>query len=523
MLRTRLLPYIAIASAVSAAAIPQTVSAHGYMDYPPARQEICDSDGGFWDSADGSTIPNTACRAAFWESSWIPFIQKHEFAKLVSDYTNQAAVEEGIPSGALCSGGDPDKAGIDLPSSEWQTTPIDPAANGKLTLLYHADTPHNPSFWKIYLSNANYNPASSPLAWSDIDLIAEFDDLPVVVINERKYYQMQVTLPTDRTGNAVLFSRWQRVDAAGEGFYNCSDISFGGDVVAPTWNSIGSAIKSTTDASAGDTVWFRVFDGSGAETVFEKLPIDATNDAETVWGAQLANAVNNTSSSARLGKLAEDGTVAWDSNDLYGNLVFVKNTNHSFQLEVKKAAVNAAPVLSAPTSVSVDSGQDVQFSVSATDADNDPIDFSISEGSFSIKGNTATVTYSAPDTLQDLIQQVQITATDGQATVSTVVDIAVKGTGPVGETDWRADNVYLAGDSVNHLGTQYTAQWWTKGDEPGTSSVWQAQAGGSVQTWNDGVAYSAGDIVMFENASYEAKWWTKGDLPSNGGPWKRVK
>lgn len=231
MLRTRLLPCIAIASAVSAAAIPQTVSAHGYMDYPPARQEICDSDGGFWDSADGSTIPNTACRAVFWESSWIPFIQKHEFAKLVSDYTNQAAVEEAIPSGALCSGGDPDKAGIDLPLSEWQTTPIDPAANGELTLLYHADTPHNPSFWKIYLSNANYNPASSPLAWSDIDLIAEFDDLPVVVINERKYYQMQVTLPTDRTGNAVLFSRWQRVDAAGEGFYNCSDISFGGDVV----------------------------------------------------------------------------------------------------------------------------------------------------------------------------------------------------------------------------------------------------------------------------------------------------
>ncbi len=190
---------------------------------------------------------------------------------------------------------------------------------------------------------------------------------------------------------------------------------------------------------------------------------------------------------------------------------------------MKKAAVNAAPVLSAPTSISVDSGQDVQFSVSATDADNDPIDFSISEGSFSIQGNTATVTYSAPDTLQDLIQQVQITATDGQATVSTVVDIAVKGTGPVGETDWRADNVYLAGDSINHLGTQYTAHWWTKGDEPGTSPVWQVQAGGSDQAWNDGVAYSAGDIVMFENASYEAKWWTKGDLPSNGGPWKRVK
>ncbi|MDD1792504.1 lytic polysaccharide monooxygenase [Enterovibrio sp. ZSDZ42] len=522
MSRTRHLPYVAVLTAISSAMVSQFAAAHGYMDYPPARQEVCDRDGGYWDSTSGSTIPNAACRAAFKESGWYPFVQKPEFAKLVSNFNSQAAVEAAIPDGTLCAAADPKKAGIDIPSSEWQTTPIDPAANGKLTLLYRASTPHNPSMWKIYLSNAGYNSATDALAWSDLDLIAEFDNVPAVVINEKKYYQMQVTLPTDRTGNAVLYSRWQRDDPAGEGFYNCSDLSFGGDVIAPTWSSIGGFVKSTTDATQGDTVWFRVFDGNGSEAVFEKLAIDAKNDVESVWAKQIADTVNASSSSAKIGKIDQNGVVAWDNTDLYGNLVFVKNKDASFQLEVKKLVSNTPPVISSPSAVNVDSGQSVSISISATDAENDAITFTASAGTLTANGNTATVSYIAPSTTSNLVEKIIVSATDGNAASQVTITVNVKGSGPIGQSDWDSSKVYVAGDTVLHLGTNYTAQWWNKGEEPGTSAVWAAESGAN-QGWSKSLAYSGGDTVEYKGKSYKAKWWTKGDLPTNGGPWGEVK
>ena len=110
---------IAAASVAGASYHPSTL-AHGYMDFPPARQTICANDGGYWGAPDGSQIPNAACRAAFLESGWYPFVQQPEFARLVSDYRNQSAVESAIPDGSLCAAADGKKSGVDLPSPAWQ-------------------------------------------------------------------------------------------------------------------------------------------------------------------------------------------------------------------------------------------------------------------------------------------------------------------------------------------------------------------------------------------------------------------
>ncbi|MGL5419380.1 MAG: lytic polysaccharide monooxygenase, partial [Plesiomonas shigelloides] len=80
-------------SLVTLLAVPQFAAAHGYVEYPAARQEICDKDGGYWDSQDGSTIPNLACRQAYQQSSWYPFVQKPEFSRLVSNYRDLTAVK----------------------------------------------------------------------------------------------------------------------------------------------------------------------------------------------------------------------------------------------------------------------------------------------------------------------------------------------------------------------------------------------------------------------------------------------
>ncbi len=37
---------------------------------------------------------------------------------------------------------------------------------------------------------------------------------------------------------------------------------------------------------------------------------------------------------------------------------------------------------------------------------------------------------------------------------------------------WDSGVVYTQGDVVTHDGQEWTAQWWTKGEEPGTTGEW---------------------------------------------------
>src|SRR5699024_7526597 len=39
---------------------------------------------------------------------------------------------------------------------------------------------------------------------------------------------------------------------------------------------------------------------------------------------------------------------------------------------------------------------------------------------------------------------------------------------------WSAETAYNDGDVVSHEGAEYSAQWWTQGEEPGTTVEWGA-------------------------------------------------
>ncbi|SKA13095.1 Carbohydrate binding domain-containing protein [Chitinophaga eiseniae] len=39
--------------------------------------------------------------------------------------------------------------------------------------------------------------------------------------------------------------------------------------------------------------------------------------------------------------------------------------------------------------------------------------------------------------------------------------------------EWNASTVYAAGDIVVYKGRMYKAKWWTQGETPGSSTVWQ--------------------------------------------------
>ncbi|MCW8327438.1 lytic polysaccharide monooxygenase [Photobacterium sp. SDRW27] len=326
------------ASSVLAALVPIQASAHGWADFPKARQVICQEGGGHWGASDGSQIPNEACRASFLESGTYPVVQVNEFATLVKDYTNMDAVKAAVQDGLICSGGDKNKSGMSVASQHWQRT--DMQSGSTFTLKYRATAPHNPSHWQIYLTKPGYNAAHTRLGWDDLELIQEFGNIEKINVDGSNYYYMDVTLPSGRSGEATLVTRWQRDDPAGEGFYNCSDIKFDGDTLPPEWSALGPYVKPGVSAEAGDTVWFRIFSPQGNEVVFEKLPITAANQDINAWSYELAQLVNQKHSAiSQVGIQEASGEVVYSQGDLYANQVFVTNANYSYAVDIRDGDV----------------------------------------------------------------------------------------------------------------------------------------------------------------------------------------
>ncbi len=94
-----------------------------------------------------------------------------------------------------------------------------------------------------------------------------------------------------------------------------------------------------------------------------------------------------------------------------------KSVTKSVVVNVKGSGVveNTAPVLTAPATVAVESGQDVVISVAATDAEGDNLTYSSSIGQVVATASGADITVTAPITTEDVTLTVVVTVTDGQA------------------------------------------------------------------------------------------------------------
>ncbi len=542
-------------------------SAHGYMAYPPARQQFCAQDGGYWDSTDGSTIPNLACRAGYLKSGWYPFVQKPEFAKLVSQHRDQAAVEQAIPNGLLCSGGDPKKAGMDLPHAHWQTTAIDPAAAGKLQVKFHATTPHDPSYWYFYLSKPSFDPATQNLTWADLEPLNQqaLANVPITDINGQKFYVMDLQLPTNRSGNAILYTRWQRIDPAGEGFYNCSDLNFGQDQSPITWHDAGTFWPSTLDGVANEEAQFRLFDAKGQELIFETLALTADNELEQQWVAQLAQRVNQQyAQQVQIGIEQSDGSVQFDPQQLASNRVFVIDTAYTQRLETRSP--NQVPRLTVPKSLTVNSGDLVQFDVQAIDPDGDLIQFTTSHGQVSAASNQAQISWTAPNTASDRTISIEISASDGKTSISQFIPVLIKAANVPNLPPKISGPTQAQGQSGTTLSLPFQGQDPEGQPLSWTASLGQIQTNGqnvtwqwtlpkvpapkaqpisitlsdgfhtaehvlTVQiqptqtpgdTWKAGKTYVKGNQVTYQGVTYEAKWWNRGQTPGQAQVWKAL-
>ncbi|KAF9160216.1 Chitinase 1 [Actinomortierella ambigua] len=99
---------------------------------------------------------------------------------------------------------------------------------------------------------------------------------------------------------------------------------------------------------------------------------------------------------------------------------------------------------------------------------------------------------------------------------------------------WNAATSYGGGSVVSYNGRKYTAQWWTQGDVPSSGAPWTDNGpcsgptptttpGGcnGASAWSSATAYSTGAKVTYGGFEYTAQWWTQGDTPGTNPVWVR--
>ncbi|QUM81181.1 lytic polysaccharide monooxygenase [Moritella sp. 5] len=469
--------------------------AHGWSEYPVARQKICSDQGGIW----SGTPPNAACAQAKDISGPYPFVQKNEFSININDFNNIKAVKNAIPDGTLCYANDPQKKGMGAAHSGWNRTKVQA---GTFQYVFKATAQHNPSFWQFYLTKPNAD-LSKPLAWGDLELIQEEGNISAV----GGKYHTNVTIPTDRVGDAVLFVRWQRIDAAGEGFYNCSDITIVNNDVTPPpvdpdpdptspYLVQGSTFIpqniSLDSASVGDTVSYKVLNKNSVEHASFSLVI--TDENKNDWDRLLASNVNGWYESTNDGNVFigrwhdEMNHYMYFKNDLHSNYFNSKDSRASgeFSITTEDIGIDAVilpKVLKNLDGASVEHGDYVVLTHSESEGDATNVEWLQTSGlpvHMNIGSNNELIIKTAdlPNrreefTFKLLLSNSSVTDADVYSFVMEPSDITepTEPTEPDTNT-WSASQTYTAKDVVTYKGKSWTAQWWTSNEEPGTTGQW---------------------------------------------------
>ncbi|WP_344578351.1 lytic polysaccharide monooxygenase [Streptomyces lunalinharesii] len=184
-------------------------AAHGSMSDPVSRVSAC--------YAEGPESPQSAaCKAAV----QVGGAQALYDWNGVRDGAAGGKSKERIPDGKLCSAGNDEYKGLDLPRADWPSTPM---KAGKHTFHYKATAPHKGTF-ELYLTKDGYDP-TKPLKWSDLEA-QPFAKVTDPTLTDGSYV-FDGTVPA-RSGRHLVYSIWQRSDSP-EAFYTCSDVVFGKD------------------------------------------------------------------------------------------------------------------------------------------------------------------------------------------------------------------------------------------------------------------------------------------------------
>lgn len=195
--------------------------AHGTPMKPGSRTFLC------WQDAlttTGEIKPiNPACKAAQQVSGTTPFY--NWFSVLRSDGAGRT--RGFVPDSELCSGGNPNFTGFNLPRDDWPLTHLTSGAT--VDFSYNAWAAH-PGWFYVYITKDGFDPTKA-LTWDDME------DTPFLTVDHpplngtpgtvEANYSWTGQLPADKSGRHIVYMVWQRSDSA-ETFYSCSDVVFDG-------------------------------------------------------------------------------------------------------------------------------------------------------------------------------------------------------------------------------------------------------------------------------------------------------
>ena len=99
-------------------------------------------------------------------------------------------------------------------------------------------------------------------------------------------------------------------------------------------------------------------------------------------------------------------------------------------------------------------------------------------------------------------------------------------TDAAGNSLWTKTGVFDAGDVVLSNGIRWVAQWYSRGEVPGSSPYisWKVVVDNADPApWVASSVYLAGDRITYLGHTYQAQWYTANQLPTTqNGPWKLI-
>jgi predicted carbohydrate-binding protein with CBM5 and CBM33 domain len=224
--------------------------------FPGNRTFLCWQDGL---RENGQIIAfNPACGAAIASTGTTPLY--NWFAVLRSDAAGRTTGF--IPDGELCSGGRGgpyDFTAYNAVRTDWPRTHL---TSGNTYQIRHSNWAAHPGRFRVSITPQGWN-ANSALRWQDLTQIQEVTDPPATgPPGTLNYYWWNLTMPSGRSGNAILYIQWIRSDSA-ENFFSCSDIVFDGgngqvtgvgpNQSQPPPTSVSQPPPSTTTTNPGTT------------------------------------------------------------------------------------------------------------------------------------------------------------------------------------------------------------------------------------------------------------------------------
>lgn len=513
---------------------------HGALVDPPARQVLCYQQGAL------SGICKEASEKSYDRGQSIYTWQ--ELTGFVGGTHSAEEAKKTIPDHLICSGTSKG-AGFNLASASWKTTQLKPDASGKVTMRYGYTQPHAPSWIEFYITKKDVDPTTKVIGWNDVELLATVvSSEETVAISGMtppytSYDEYQIEIPADRTGRAVIFSRWQRQDANNEGFYGCSDVIISErgsdflpapghehhhDTTTPADWFEYSKFAATQNVQVEDRVTFRLMgETGGGDLVKIRKPITRSN-ADGQWISELAAEINkNHSSLVQIGEKSQSGVIQFNPQQPRSNRIFLNHKGYSAVLSVE--APSTAPLAIVPANLVVESprstpltylldgsnsrnAQSYRWKIISSQGTFGLQDQQGGDGSKTVNKSVAQAVIPA-NTTGSAIYELTVTSKEGITHASRVtVTVKEKQAGSTDYPAWQPDHTYVAGDKVTFDGVKYIASYWTQA-QPGEHDSWKLADNSQIVEWKATMTYVAGNTVSWQGKRYRAKQWTVGHQP----------